>query len=248
MPLAHDRCICLFKTEYSETSQILTLFSREHGIIRAIAKGAHRRTKAGASRFDGGIDFLDLGSAVFTYDSARDLSTLTEWHLDEGHLGLRKSLRALHLGLYAAELAGRLIEEHDAHQDLFDKLAAVLPQLAAGRREETFLAFALDLLRESGYLPELLGCVSCGATTADWPRAWFSPSRGGIVCRNCEATIPDRRELDIRLLRLLQTLLRVPRLPHLTRHQSDPLNRLLADHVEQTLGGPLRMRRYVLNE
>jgi DNA repair protein RecO len=161
---------------------------------------------------------------------------------------LRKSLRALHLGLYAAELAGRLIEEHDVHLELFDKLVAVLPQLASGRREEMFLAFALDLLRESGYLPELLACVSCGTATADWPRAWFSVSRSGIVCRNCEATIHDRRELDIRLLRLLQTLLRVPRLPQLTRHQTDPLNRLLADHVEQTLGRPLRMRRYVLNE
>jgi DNA repair protein RecO (recombination protein O) len=248
MPLAHDRCVCLFKTEYSETSQILTLFSREHGIIRAIAKGAHRRTKAGASRFDGGVDFLDVGSAVFTHDPGRELSTLTEWHLDEGHLGLRKSLRALHLGLYAAELAGRLIEEHDPHPEIFDKVVSVLPQLATPRREEAFLAFALDLLRESGYLPELLACVACGTTTADWSRAWFSPSRGGIVCRNCEATLPDRRELDIRLLRLLQTLLRAPRLPQLTRHQTDPLNRLLADQVEQTLGRPLRMRPYVLGE
>ena len=246
MPLAHDRCICLFKTEYSETSQILTLFSREHGIIRAIAKGAHRRTKAGASRFDGGVDFLDLGSAVFTHDPGRELSTLTEWHLDEGHLGLRKSLRALHLGLYSAELAGRLIEEHDPHPEIFDKLLSVLPQLATARREEAFLAFALELLRESGYLPEVQACVACGTIITEWSRAWFSPSRGGVICRNCESTLPDRREVDIRLLRLLQTLLRVPRLPQLTRHQTDPLNRLLADHIEHTLGRPLRMRRYVL--
>jgi len=248
MPLAHDRCICLFKTKYSETSQILTLFSREHGILRAIAKGAHRRTKAGASRFDGGVDFLDLGSAVFTYDPDRELCTLTEWHLDEGHLGLRQSLRAMHLGLYAGELAGRLIEEHDPHPEVFDKLAAVLPNLATPRREEAFLAFALDLLRASGYLPELLACVSCGTTAEDWSLAWFSPSRGGIVCRNCETVIPDRRELDIRLLRLLQTLLRAPRLPQLTRRQTDPLNRLLADQIENTLGRPLRMRPYVLGE
>lgn len=248
MPLAQDRCVCLFKTEYSETSQILTLFSREHGIIRAIAKGAHRRTKAGASRFDGGVDFLDLGSAVFTHDPARDLSTLTEWHLDEGHLSLRKTLRGMRLGLYAAELTGRLIEEHDAHPLLFDKLVGLLPQLGTPRREEAFLGFALDLLRESGYLPELLACVSCGTPAADWPTAWFSASRGGIVCRNCESHLPDRLALDIRLLRLLQTLLRAPRLPQLTRHQTDPLNRLLADHVEQTLGRPLRMRPYILGE
>ncbi len=60
MPLVSDRCICLRKLDYSETSQILMLMSRDYGIIRVIAKGAHRKTKAGASRFDGGIDLLDV--------------------------------------------------------------------------------------------------------------------------------------------------------------------------------------------
>src|SRR5215213_4231110 len=104
MPLVRDRCICVRCTEYSETSQILTLFSREHGIVRAIAKGAHRRTKAGASKFDGGVDLLDAGDAVFTHDPGRDLATLTEWSLREGRLGLRKTLRGMYLGMYAAEL------------------------------------------------------------------------------------------------------------------------------------------------
>ena len=61
MSLVRDRCICLRKTEYSETSQILTLFGRDLGIVGVIAKGAHRRTKAGASKFDGGIVLLDVG-------------------------------------------------------------------------------------------------------------------------------------------------------------------------------------------
>src|ERR1700749_1216144 len=101
MPLVSDRCICLRKTEYSETSQILTLFSRTHGIVRLIAKGAHRRTKAGASKVDGGVDFLDLGQAVFVHDAGRDLPPLTEWSQREGHLELRQSLRGIYLGLYA---------------------------------------------------------------------------------------------------------------------------------------------------
>src|SRR3954463_233649 len=104
MALATDRCICLRKFEYSETSQILTLFAREHGLLRVIAKGAHRKTKAGASKFGGGVDLLDRGQAVFTHAPERDLATLTEWQLTEGHLELRRSLRSIYLGLYAAEL------------------------------------------------------------------------------------------------------------------------------------------------
>lgn len=253
MALVHDRCICLKKTEFSETSQILTLFSRQHGITRVIAKGAHRRTKAGASKFDGGIDFLDLGQAVFSHDPARDLVPLTEWSLREGHLGLRRSLRGIYLGLYAAELVGRLIEEHDPHPELFDRLEFTLPELATLRREESFLAFEMDLLRESGYLAELFSCVSCGFALDERGPTYFSSERGGTICRNCETSAPDRNPIDPRLLRLLQGILRLPRangsprrLPQLTRHQTDPINQLFAMQIQHTLGRPLRMPKYVL--
>jgi DNA repair protein RecO (recombination protein O) len=253
MALVHDPCICLFKTEYSETSQVLCLFSRTHGIVRVLAKGAHRRTKAGASRFDGGVDLLELGDAVFTHDPQKELAILTEWHLAEGRLGLRQNLRAIYLGLYAAELIEKLIQQHDPHPELFDQFRTLLPQMESARREEAFLAFELELLREAGYLPAFSTCVSCGSSAGDWPRAWFSPARGGILCRNCEAAFPDRVELDVRLLRLVQMILLLPRaegpsprLPRLSRHQTDPLNRMLADQVEHTLGRPLRLRRYIV--
>ena len=254
MALANDRCICLRRIEYSETSQILLLFSRDHGTMRVIAKGAHRRTKAGASKFDGGIDLLDIGEAVFTHDPQRDLGTLTEWSLREGHPELRKSLRGLYLGMYAAELVAMLIEEHDPHPELFDRLESCLLELGTGRAEETFLAFELDLLRETGYLVELNACVGCGQVLTDGT-IFFSPASSGVVCRNCEGAFPDRVTLDARLLRLMQQMMRLPRsnghaqrLPKLTRHQTDPINRLFAEHVEHTLGRRLRMTGYVLGK
>src|SRR4051794_10292885 len=146
MPLSNDRCICLRKVEYSETSQILTLLGRGHGIMRVIAKGAHRTTKAGSSKFGGGIDLLDIGGAVFTLDLERQLGTLTEWTLVEGHLELRRNLRAIYLAQYAAELVSFLIEEHDPHPELYDRFEQTLYDLPTPRQEEAFLAFELDLL------------------------------------------------------------------------------------------------------
>jgi DNA repair protein RecO (recombination protein O) len=252
MPLVTDRCLCLRKVEYSESSQILTLFARDHGLVRAIAKGAHRRTKQGASKFDGGADLLDLGVAVFTHDPNRDLETLTEWGLREGHLGLRKTLRGMYLATYAAELCSLLIEEHDPHPAIFDLLEQTLQDLQSPRIEESFLVFQLDLLRETGYLPELNACVSCGGELDMAVRgetAYFSPARGGLICRNCQHAIPDRLSLDPRLLRLTQSILRLSqpaRLPRLTRHQTDPLNRILSLHIQHTLGRRLRLAPYVL--
>ena len=253
MPLVSDRCICLRKVAYSETSQILLLFARNHGLVRVIAKGAHRTTKAGASKFGGGIDLLDQADAVFTHDPEKDLSTLTEWSLRDGHLELRGNLRGMYLAQYAAELVGLLIEEHDPHPDLFDRLEHTIKELATARAEEAFLAFELDLLRETGYLAELVQCVACGRDAAASDATFFSPGRGGVVCRNCEGVVHDRLGIDLRLVRLVQGIMKLPRtngtaqrLPRLTRHQTDPINRLFAQHVEHTLGRRLRLPRYVL--
>src|SRR5687767_6806624 len=254
MPISSDRCVCLRKVEYSETSQILTLFGRNHGLMRVIAKGAHRTTKAGASKFGGGIDLLDIGEAVFTLDLEKELGTLTEWKLVEGHLEMRRSLRAMYLAQYAAELVSFLIEEHDPHPELFDRLELTLSELPTQRVEESFLSFELDLLRETGYLAELAACVSCSSTIGDREPAFFSPNRGGVVCRNCEGVVPDRTNVDNRLLRMVQTILRLPRagaaaqrLPRLTRHQTDPINRLFAQHIEHTLQRRLRLPHFILD-
>lgn len=222
--------------------------------MRLIAKGAHRRTKAGSSKFDGGIDLLDRGEAVFSHSTTRDLPPLTEWKLSEGHQPLHRNLRAMYLGMLGAELITSLFEEHDPHVELYDRLKEVLVDLGTAKIEESFLIFFLDLLREAGFPPEVNACTECGQLIASHDRAFFSPSRGGVICRSCEMVIPDRIETDVRLLRLIQSLLKLPRVngspqrpPRLTRHQTDPLNRLLLEHVETALQKRLRMRRWVVS-
>ena len=86
----------------------------------------------------------------------------------------------------------------------------------------------------------------------DRDTVYTSASRGGVVCRNCEGATPDRVSMDGRLVRLAQSILKLPRtngaalrLPRLTRHQTDPLNRVFAEHVEHTMGKRMRMPKYV---
>jgi DNA repair protein RecO (recombination protein O) len=261
MSLVSDLSICLRKTPYSETSQILTLFARTHGLVKVIAKGAHRTTKAGASKFGGGIDLLDLAHAIFTDNADRDLATLTEWSLKDGHLELRHSLRGLYLAQYAAELVSLLIEERDPHPDLFDHLQQCITALSTPAVEQSFLNFEVELLRETGYLPDLRECTSCGSRSlTNSNRISFSPDRGGVLCKSCEAANRNRLSLDARLIGIMQQFtpingrgpndksLGTPprRLPILTRHQTDPINKLLAEYIEHTLGRRLRLPKYVV--
>lgn len=220
MASVRDRFLCLRKTEYSETSQILTLFGREFGIVRVIAKGAHRRTKAGNSKFDGGIDLLDDGDGIYLDRAGRDLATLIEWKLLDGHLGLRTSYRGVLLGQAIAEVLAHLLPERDPHARLFDRTAATLPVLAGDYAEEHFLALLLDAVGEAGYLPDLE-----------------------------EAPASGRHAMLRQVARTLQRLPRqngvVQRPPRLNREQVVGMVDLLYGHVRQITDRPLLTRPFL---
>lgn len=268
MPLDRDPAICIRRLDFSETSQVVALFSRSHGLLKALAKGAKRTTKAGHGKFDGGLDLLDLGDAVFLHSPEKELSTLTEWTLLDGHLALRDNLRGMYLAQYAAELVPLLFHEHDPHPDVFDDLAGLIPLLCTESLEESFLAFELRLLYAAGVMPELHRCVSCQKPLNDTEPSFFTPAGGGIACVACESGYPDRAVLDPRYARLFRGMARTvlppgypepsayraPRPtftdlkpPRLLRHHVDPAHRLLLDHLRNLTGKSPRLAEYVLD-
>ena len=73
--LTKDTAICIRTTDYSETSQIVTLFTKAAGKISAIAKGSKRPKSA----FDGPLEVLSYGRIVFSDSNREKLATLTEF-------------------------------------------------------------------------------------------------------------------------------------------------------------------------
>ncbi len=191
MPVLNDEAVVLRLTDFSETSQIATLFSAAHGQLRLIAKGARRSTK---QRFATGLDLLEYGELGFV--PARgdaQLGTLTDWTQRESFAGLRRALLRLYVALYAAELVPLLTEELDPHPELFTALLETLRGLAteapAGPR---LVGFQLALLRAVGYLPELHACVCCRRPISRGP-VYFSAGAGGLLCRDCEGHYQEKR-------------------------------------------------------
>ncbi len=129
MALISDRAIVLRRLDYSETSQILTLFTREHGQVRIIAKGIKRSTR---SRFAVGIDLLELGHVVWSAraDRPQNLAILTEWKQVNAFVGLRERLERLHAAQYAAEITTELTSDQDPHPTLFEHLQFFLGKLS----------------------------------------------------------------------------------------------------------------------
>lgn len=200
--LIRDEAIALRRLDYSETSQIIALFTRAHGQVRAIAKGIKRSTK---SRFAVGIDLLDVGAVVLSArgDRGGGLATVTEWKQTQAFSGLRDRLERLHGAQYVAEVVSHLSQEWDPHPELFDAMIATLRALATADDVLGLLVrFQLDLLRVVGSLPRFDACAACGRPTE---LSHFSAFEGGMVCRSCAPRLAEKRAVTERTLRTLQT-------------------------------------------
>lgn len=203
MPAEKALAMVLRTTDWSETSRIATLWTREFGKVRVLAKGG-RRLK---SNFESALDLLTLCSIVFLRKSSGSLDLLTEAQVAERFGRLRHDLPALYAAYYIAELLSDLTEEYDPHPILFDEAVATLRQLGSpGVAPGPRLArFEMVLLRELGYSPSFSGCAACGSPLTD-RQADFSPSAGGMVCSQCSGKLRDRFLVSPAAVRVLQAL------------------------------------------
>ena len=201
MPAIADSGVVLQRVEYSETSQVLVFFTRQHGKVRAIAKGIKRGTK---TRFAVGLDLLDVGELVVSAraDRSEKLAILTEWKQTRCPTGLRQSLARLYAAQYAAEITGQLTHDWDPHPGLFDVLVLFLEQACHADRPLAFLVdYQRRLLEAVGLWPRLDGCTLCGRSE---DLTHFSSFEGGMVCRHCEPAQVEKRSLSRRALERLR--------------------------------------------
>jgi DNA repair protein RecO (recombination protein O) len=149
--ITHEPAYVLHHYDWSESSVIVEAFTRAHGRVALVAKGA-KRPSSGFRPV-----LLPLQPLLLSWGGDAEIRTLksAEW---AGGLVMPVG-EALLSGFYANELLLRLLAREDAHPRLFDAYAALVHVLASGQPENLIAAalraFELLLLRESGLLPAL---------------------------------------------------------------------------------------------
>ena len=146
----------LHRYDWSESSLILDLFTREQGRLAIAAKGAKRPYSQLRSVL---LPFqritVSLGKVAARDEGASEVQTLrgAEWAGGAAML----TGAALFSGFYVNELLMKLLARHDPHAALFDAYASTLPELAADetQAQAALRAFELTLLRQIGLLPDL---------------------------------------------------------------------------------------------
>lgn len=144
MRVEAQRAYVLHQRDYSESSLLVELFTRNHGRIGVIAKGARRprsRQRALLAPFQ---------PLLVGWSGKGDLGVLTGVEIAGPVSSL--SGEALYCGFYVNELVLRLVHRHDPHEELFDAYTACLRELQEERSPEGPLRrFEFRLLQELGY-------------------------------------------------------------------------------------------------
>jgi DNA repair protein RecO (recombination protein O) len=189
MPMVRTMALVLRGADTTETSRVLTLFTREMGKISAMAKGA-RRLK---SPFQCALDVLSVCDIVLIHKASDALDLLTEATLEERFASLGRDMNALSAGYHIAELLAELTDRDDPHPRLFDAARITLRHLGeAELRPHRLIRFELACLRELGHAPALDECVHCGGPVESRGREGvaFGLSLGGVFCPECRPGQP----------------------------------------------------------
>lgn len=163
-----------------EADRIITLLTRHHGRVRAVAKGVRRTTSRWGSRLEP-FTHVDLQLAEGrNLDVITQAETLSPFSKD---LGLDYDRYTA--GTVMLETADRLVHE-DKQPALqhFLLLVGGLRAMTSGvhRPGQVLDSYLLRSMSVAGYAPSFDNCVRCGDPG---PHRWFNPSAGGVLCRDC---------------------------------------------------------------
>lgn len=180
MPLYRDEAIVLRTHKLGEADRIITLLTRSHGRVRAVAKGVRRTTSRFGSRLEP-FTHVDLQLA-----EGRSLDIITQAEtLTPFSAGLGLDYDRYTSGTVMLETAERLVtEEKEPSLQQFLLLVGGLRAMVSGdkRPGQVLDSYLLRSLSVAGYAPSFEHCARCGDVG---PHRWFNPSMGGMVCVTC---------------------------------------------------------------
>jgi DNA repair protein RecO (recombination protein O) len=181
VPLYRDEAVVLRTHKLGEADRIITLLTRHHGIVRAVAKGVRRTTSRWGSRLEP-FTHVDLQLA-----EGRSLDTITQAEtLTPFQSGLGLDYDRYTAGTVMLETAERLVavEREPAVQQFLLLVGGLRAMTGVDHAPGQVLdSYLLRSLAVAGYAPSFDHCVRCGT---EGPHRFFSPAAGGVLCSLCK--------------------------------------------------------------
>jgi DNA repair protein RecO (recombination protein O) len=182
--------IVLHVQNYSESSRILRLATREAGVQSVMARGA----RASQRRFGSGVDLFAEGEVQYESRFGRDLHTLARFDVVHSRSTLGASLERFEGASGLAEVMLRVAGHDDTPAEAFMALQEGLDSIAAAENPTCATVESIwRLLAALGFTPALDACVHCNREVQGAADAAFSAEAGGVLCDSCVGLVPVRR-------------------------------------------------------
>jgi DNA repair protein RecO (recombination protein O) len=242
VPLLRAEGILLHAWDLGEHDRLVMLYTKEHGRLAAVARGARRLR----SRFAGALELFTWGDLVGFEREGRALVRLDHFDIRRPFRRLREDLECLGQGARMLEAVTRLTGERDAQPACFALLLRGLRALDAGTvPARVQLAFVLRLLDLLGHRPRLDRCGPCGRPVGS-AGVGFDAAAGTIVCARCRGRGPALVPAVAAALRGLQSASWEARLgARLAPGVERAAAAVLDDYVAALAGAPLRAPRFL---
>jgi len=182
MPLRETEAIVLRTYRLGEADKIASLFTRQLGRLRAVARGA-LRTK---SRYGGTLEPLSYVRIWIFERENRDLLHLNSVEIIESFFDMQKDYRVQLAAQFLAEVGERLLPEREVNERIFRLLLAVLRALRhSAEVNRPLLYFDYWMVRLGGFLPDFDKCSACGRALGE-EGGYYSRGSETLLCGDCK--------------------------------------------------------------
>ncbi len=171
--------LVIMEKSVGESDRLITILTRQEGIVRAFAQQAKRLKSKNFSATQ------LLCYSRFSIYKGRDKYIINDAQPVEVFFDLRRDLERLSLAQYFCELAFALAPEETEAGDFLRLILNALHFLSKGLRPNLLLKSIVEMrmLSLAGYMPNLVCCADCACYEADM--MYFLPKSGVLYCADC---------------------------------------------------------------
>ena len=188
--------IVLGQNDFGEADKVVTLYTKEFGKLKAVAKGV-RRIK---SRFGSAMEPFSHDHLMLYMPRKRDLYVVTGSRIIRTHKELRENFDSFITGSYITELVNKLTEPEEPNRHLFSLILQAFHQIPKQDRDIIIVIFAIKFLADAGYKLNLEKCVFCEKPIPLSEQKKLSIQHGGLLCAKCQSR--DVQAMDVSSLAL----------------------------------------------
>ncbi|NUQ28367.1 MAG: DNA repair protein RecO [Acidobacteriaceae bacterium] len=177
MTTYQTEAIVLRTWPFEEADLLVSLFTREQGVVKGVARHAMRSRK----RFGGALEPMTHVRATYAEKPKQDLVRLDSFEILWSPMSEPVDYGRVTALQFVAEVLGEALPERAVEDDVFRLTVATLAEIKVGQVWMPVTYFTLWMTRLMGWLPELSVCIVCGEALRGQP-VWFAAGADGVTC------------------------------------------------------------------